>query len=86
MAVMMPVTNTTIPRTQKRPWHLVKSTYKEKLTAGISTRGLEQTHCGDLKLISRNVHAPTFVWKQNTVTAMQTTAVIPSARNTAFVS
>lgn len=28
MAVIMLVTNITIPRTQKRPWHLVKSTYK----------------------------------------------------------
>lgn len=28
--VMMPVTNITIARTQKRPRHLVKSTYEEK--------------------------------------------------------
>lgn len=30
MAEMIPVTKTTIPSTQKRPWHLVKSTFEEK--------------------------------------------------------
>lgn len=30
MAEMRPVTKTTIPSTQKRPWHLVKSTFREK--------------------------------------------------------
>lgn len=30
MAEMRPVTKTTIPRTQKRPWHLVKSTFEER--------------------------------------------------------
>lgn len=34
----------------------------------------------------RTPNTHTFVWKQNTVTVMQTTAVIPRARNTAFVS
>lgn len=29
---------------------------------------------------------PTFVWKQKTVTQMQTTAVMPIAKNTTFVS
>lgn len=30
MAEMIPVTKTTIPSTQNRPWHLVKSTFQEK--------------------------------------------------------
>lgn len=48
-----------------------------------------QTRAGHLKLISplsgTHTKKRTFVWKQKTVTAMQTTAVIPRARNTAFV-
>lgn len=34
----------------------------------------------------RSEQQPTFVWKQKTVTQMQTTAVMPIARNTTFVS
>lgn len=57
----------------------------------VYTRVTVQTLSGYLKVISsrslahRHTRA-TFVWKQKTVTAMQTTAVIPIARNTAFVS
>lgn len=30
MAVMIPVTKMTIPRTQKSPWHFVKSTFRKR--------------------------------------------------------
>lgn len=75
MAEMMPVTNTTIPRTQKSPLHLVKSTLEDK--------SLVQLWFSEQQLLRT---PPTFVWKQKTVTQMQTIAVMPIARNTTLVS
>lgn len=51
MAVMMPVTNTTIPRTQNRPWHLVKSTYTDRETGSwrVITCVAEYVRWGHLK-------------------------------------
>lgn len=71
----MPVTKTTIPRTQKRPWHLVKSTLEDK--------NLVELWLSEQQLLRT---PPTFVWKQKTVTQMQTIAVMPIARNTTIVS
>lgn len=63
--------------------HLQRDTTKQPCK-----RVTAQTHYGHLNLIRTPPPRPplTFVWKQNTVTAMQTTAVIATARNTAFVS
>lgn len=78
MAEMRPVTKTTIPSTQKRPLHLVKSTFKE--------RNLVFNGWDSMNAQQPRQTQPTFVWKQKTVTQMQTTAVMPNARNTTLVS
>lgn len=80
------------PQDTEKALALCEVHLERKTTNGhVITRMTAQIHCGHLKQISTRTHTHThtpltFVWKQKTVTAMQTTAVIPKARNTAFVS
>lgn len=89
MAVMIPVTMTTMPSTQKSPVHDVKST----CNAGDIHESSESLGCPHHPAPHSDPHPGqgracpllTLVWKQKTVTMMATMAVMSMAIRTALV-
>lgn len=88
MAVMIPVTMTTMPSTQKSPVHDVKSTCSGGDTHmyHVKAWGLPTTQLPSLTPgQDRARPLLTLVWKQKTVTMMATMAVMSMAIRTALV-